>query len=120
MPLKSRGIRSGVISGKPAVTGCPFSFSALFSAVRVSRPIGLSPASGSSVRSRMMTFFLPASASTTARSGKGRKTFRWIDPTLAPRVCRRWSTAASQFSAAEPSERNTVSASSALYCVTSP
>ena len=50
--------------------------SALFSAVRMSRPIGLSPAIGSSVRSRMMTFFLPASALTMAASGNGRKTFR--------------------------------------------
>ena len=56
---------------------------ALFSAVRTSRPIGLSPAIGSSVRSRMMTFFFPASALTTAASGNGRKTLMWIEPTLA-------------------------------------
>ena len=37
----------------------------------------------------MMAFALPASAATTAASGKGRITFRWIDPTLAPRVFRR-------------------------------
>ena len=89
MPLNSRGIWSGVTSGKPLTTGCPSNLSALFSAVRVSRPMGLSPAIGSSVRSMMIALRLPASASTTARSGNGRKTLRWIDPTFAPRVFRR-------------------------------
>ena len=66
---EQRGIWSAVIVGRPA-SPC----SALLSAVRISRPMGLSPAIGSSVRSRMMTFFLPASALTMAASGKGRKT----------------------------------------------
>ncbi len=56
------------------------------------------------------------SASTKAASGKGRSTLTWIEPTFAPRVARRWSTAASMFSAAEPSETKTVSASSQRYC----
>ena len=33
-----------------------------------------------------MTFFFPASASTTAASGNGRKTLIWIEPTFAPRA----------------------------------
>ena len=64
----SRGIWSARDRRQPARRRC----SALCSAVRMSRPIGLSPAIGSSVRSRMMTFFLPASALTTAASGNGR------------------------------------------------
>ena len=86
----------------------------------MSRPTGLAPAIASSVRSTTMTLFLPASASTTARSGNGRMTLRWMEPTLASRVARRWSTAASMFSAAEPRETKTVSASSHLYSVTGP
>ena len=62
---------------------------ALEKAVRMSRPSGLSPARASSVRSRMMTFFLPASALMTAASGKGRMTLMWMEPTLALRVSRR-------------------------------
>ena len=34
-----------------------------------------------------MTFFLPASALTTAASGNGRKTLMWIEPTLAFSRC---------------------------------
>ena len=52
------------------------------SAVRMSRPRGLSPARASSVRSRMMTFFLPLSAAMMAASGKGRITLTWMEPTL--------------------------------------
>ena len=51
--------------------------------MRMSRPSGLSPESASSVRSRMMTFFLPLSAATMAASGKGRITLTWMEPTLA-------------------------------------
>ena len=79
-PRRAAASRSAVSAGSPA-SPC----SALCSAVRMSRPIGLSPAIGSSVRSRMMTFFLPASALTIAASGNGRKTFGWIEPTFAPR-----------------------------------
>ena len=75
-PEKSRGISSIVIAGSPSAAGRPGVTSALLSAVRMSRPIGLSPAIASSVRSRTMTFFFPASALTTAASGNGRITLR--------------------------------------------
>src|SRR5437762_25662 len=67
------------------MTGKPSSCcSALCRAVRTSRPMGLSPAIGSSVRSRMTTFFLPANAATTAASGNRRKTLMWRETTFAP------------------------------------
>jgi hypothetical protein len=62
---------------------------ALPRATRMSRASGLSPASPSSVRSRMITFFLPRSALMTAASGNGRMTLIWIEPTFALRCSRR-------------------------------
>ena len=74
MPLKKRGIATASMAGMPASTGCPAMTRALLSAVRISRPSGLSPASGSSVRSSTIALRLPASACAMAGSGNGRIT----------------------------------------------
>ena len=71
-PDKAPVVSSGVMPGSspPNFTAsCP-----LPSAVRMSRASGLSPASASSVRSMIMTFFFPRSALIIAASGKGRMT----------------------------------------------
>jgi hypothetical protein len=69
---EERGVSSGVSTGNPACAGWRAASLALPKATRMSRASGLSPAMPSSVRSRMMTCFLPRNALMTAASGNGR------------------------------------------------
>ena len=83
-------LRSSVIAGRPSAAGRPAVVNGLRErGADVAAERVVAGQSASSVRSRMMTFFLPLSAATMAASGKGRITLTWMEPTLTPRVSRR-------------------------------